>query len=62
MTTQNFFQSKTAMITLIAACGVVLISLGIRQTFGLLFSDFKNDLGISMTDAGLAIGLQMLIW
>ena len=62
MTTQNFFQSKTAMITLIAACGVVLISLGIRQTFGLLFSDFKNDLGISMTDAGLAIGLQMLMW
>ena len=62
MRTEKFFQSNTAIITLIAACGVVLISLGIRQTFGLFFSDFKNDLGISMTEAGLAIGLQMLMW
>ena len=62
MKLEKFFQSRTAIITLIAACGVVLVSLGIRQTFGLLFSDFKNDLGISMTEAGLAIGLQMLMW
>ena len=62
MTSDKFFQSRTAMVTLIAACGVVLISLGIRQTFGLIFADFKNDLGISMTEAGLAIGLQMLMW
>jgi MFS family permease len=62
MTSEKFFQSRTAIITLIAACGVVLISLGIRQTFGLFFSDFKKDLGISMTEAGLAVGLQMLMW
>ena len=62
MTSEKFFQSKTAVITLIAACGVVLVSLGIRQTFGLFFEDFKNDLGVSMTEAGLAIGLQMLMW
>ena len=62
MTSDKFFQSKTAIFTLIAACGVVLVSLGIRQTFGLIFADFKNDLGISMTEAGLAIGLQMLMW
>ena len=59
---EKFFKSKTAIITLIAACGVVLVSLGIRQTFGLIFGDFKKDLGISMTEAGLAIGLQMLMW
>ena len=62
MTSEKFFQSRAAIITLISACGVVLISLGIRQTFGLLFADFKNDLGISMTEAGLAVGLQMLMW
>jgi MFS family permease len=62
MTSEKFFQSRTAIITLIAACGVVLISLGIRQTFGLFFSDFKKDLGITMTEAGLAVGLQMLMW
>ena len=62
MTSDKFFQSRTAMITLIAACLVVLISLGVRQVFGLFFNDFKNDLGVSLTQAGLSIGLQMLFW
>ena len=55
-------KNKTALITLIAACLVVLISLGVRQTFGLFFPDFKNDLNISLTESGLAVGLQMLMW
>ncbi len=62
MSTENFIRNKTALITLIAACLVVLISLGVRQTFGLFFMDFKNDLGISLTQAGLSIGIQMLMW
>jgi MFS family permease len=62
MTSEKFIRNKTALITLIAACLVVLISLGVRQTFGLFFSDFKSDLGISLTQAGLSIGLQMLMW
>ena len=62
MSTDKFIRNKTALITLIAACVVVLISLGIRQTFGLFFMDFKDDLGISLTEAGLSIGLQMLMW
>ena len=62
MTSTKFIQNKTALITLIAACLVVLISLGVRQTFGLFFPDFKNDLNISLTESGLAVGLQMLMW
>ena len=62
MSTDKIIRNKTALITLIAACVVVLISLGIRQTFGLFFMDFKDDLGISLTEAGLSIGLQMLMW
>ena len=62
MTNEKFFRNKTAFVTLIAACLVVLISLGIRQTFGLFFMDFKEDLGISLTEAGLSIGIQMLMW
>ncbi|MDA9794199.1 MFS transporter [Pelagibacteraceae bacterium] len=62
MTSTKFIQNKTALITLIAACLVVLISLGVRQTFGLFFSEFKNDLDISLTESGLAVGLQMLMW
>ena len=62
MTSDKFIRIRTALITLIAACLVVLISLGVRQVFGLFFTDFKNDLGVSLTQAGLSIGLQMLLW
>ena len=62
MTSENFFRSKTAVITLLAACFVVLISLGVRQTFGMFFMDFNESLNISNTAFGLAIGIQMLMW
>ena len=62
MSSEKFIRNKTALITLIAASLVVLISLGVRQTFGMFFMDFKDDLGISLTQSGLSIGLQMLMW
>jgi MFS family permease len=62
MSSEKFIKNNTALITLISACAVVLISLGVRQTFGLFFTDFKNDLNVSITESGLAIGLQMLMW
>ena len=62
MSPEKFIKNKTALITLIAACIVVLISLGVRQTFGLFFMDFKDELNISITQSGLAIGIQMLMW
>ena len=62
MNPNKFIQNKTALITLIAACLVVFISLGIRQTFGLFFFDFQTDLECSNSQFGLAIGIQMLFW
>jgi len=62
MSSEKFIRNKTALVTLIAASLVVLISLGVRQTFGMFFMDFKDDLGISLTQSGLSIGLQMLMW
>ena len=62
MISEKFFKSKTAVITLLAACFVVLISLGVRQTFGLFFIDFNQSLNISNTAFGFAIGIQMLMW
>ena len=62
MISENFFKSKTAIVTLFAACFVVLISLGVRQTFGLFFMDFNESLSISNTAFGFAIGMQMLMW
>jgi MFS family permease len=62
MTSEKFIRNKTALITLIAASLVVLISLGIRQTFGMFFIDFRDDLGTTLTQSGLSVGLQMLMW
>ena len=62
MRSEKFFQNKTALITLVAASLIVIIALGIRQTFGLFYFDFSTDLDISITQFGFALGLQMLLW
>ena len=62
MSSEKLFQSKEALITVIAASLVVIISLGIRQTLGLFFQDFSIDLNISITHFGFAIGLQLFLW
>jgi len=62
MSSEKFIKNNTALITLIAACLVVLLSLGVRQVFGMFFLDFNKDLGITNTEFGLAIGIQMLGW
>ncbi len=62
MSSEKFFKNNVALVTLIAACLVVLISLSVRQVFGMFFMDFNIDLGISNTEFGLAIGIQMLGW
>ena len=62
MTENKFIPNKIALITLIAASLVVIISLGIRQTFGLFFFDFEIDLGLTQTQFGFAMGIQLLFW
>ena len=62
MSSEKFIQNNLALTTLICACVVVLVSLSVRQVFGMFFIDFNNDLGISSTEFGLAIGIQMLGW
>jgi len=62
MSSEKFITNKKALITLIAASIVVIISLGIRQTFGLFFFDFNVDLDISISHFGFVLGLQLLLW
>ena len=62
MNSESFTISKKALITLIAASIVVIISLGIRQTFGLFYFDFNTDLDISISHFGFVMGLQLLLW
>jgi len=59
---EKFFQNKLALITLLSACGIVAISMGLRQTFGLFSDFFVKDLQCTITQFGLAIGIQMLMW
>jgi len=59
---EKFFPSTLALITLLSACGIVAISMGIRQTFGLFSDVFVKDLQSTVTQFGLAIGIQMLLW
>ena len=62
MSIKNFIENKKALIVLIAASMVVLISMGIRQCWGLFYQYFETDLGFSRTQFGLAIAIQMLFW
>jgi len=59
---EKFFQNKLALITLLSACGIVAVSMGLRQTFGLFSDFFVRDLECTVTQFGLAIGIQMLMW
>jgi len=59
---EKFFPSKLALITLLSACGIVAVSMGLRQTFGLFSDFFIKDLQSTVTQFGLAIGIQMLMW
>ena len=36
--------------------------MGLRQTFGLFFQAFEEGLGVTRTEFGLAIGIQMIFW
>ncbi len=58
----NFIPNRLALIVLLSACSIILISMGLRQTFGLFFSAFEEGLGCTRTEFGLAIGIQMLFW
>jgi len=59
---EKFFPSKLALITLLSACGIVAVSMGLRLTFGLFSDFFIKDLQSTVTQFGLAIGIQMLVW
>ena len=62
MEREKFFRNRLALITLLSACGIVAVSMGLRQTFGLFSDFFVRDLQATVTEFGLAIGIQMLMW
>ncbi len=59
---EKFISNRLTLIVLAAACAVILVSMGLRQTFGLFFQAFEEGLGVTRTEFGLAIGIQMIFW
>ena len=62
MKKENFFPNNVAVVTLISACLIVAIFMGLRMVFGLFTDFFVKDLQCTITEFGLAIGIQMLMW
>ena len=62
MIKEKFFPSNVALITLISACLIVSVFMGLRMVFGLFTDFFVKDLQCTITEFGLAIGIQMLMW
>ena len=58
----KFIPNRVALVALLSASFVILVSMGLRQTFGLFFSAFEQNLNSTRTEFGLAIGIQMLFW
>ena len=48
MSAEKFIKNKTVLVTLVSACLIVILSLGMRQTFGMFYFDFSIDLGITL--------------
>ena len=42
---QKFINNRLTLIVLISACVVIMISMGLRQTFGLFFQAFEEGIG-----------------
>ena len=59
---EKFINNRLTLIVLVSACVVIMISMGLRQTFGLFFQAFEEGLGCTRTEFGLAIGIQMIFW
>ena len=62
MSSEKFIKNKSVLTTLVSASLIVIVSLGIRQTFGMFYFDFSIDLNITLSQSGFTMGLQMLLW
>src|SRR5258708_27398578 len=47
---------------LLGAAGMLTLSMGIRQTFGLFLQPLTRDIGLSVADFTLAFSVQNLVW
>ena len=58
MIKENFFPSRTALITVISACLIVATFMGLRMVFGLFTDFFVKDLQCTITEFCLGNAFQ----
>ena len=56
MSKEKFFPNQVALMTLISACLIVAVFMGLRMVFGLFTDFFVKDFQCTITEFGLAIG------
>lgn len=61
-TRTNTTPAKTDWRTVGLACAIIVISMGLRQCFGLFQTPMTTSIGVSAASFGLAMALQNLIW
>ena len=54
--------SKAALIAIVAGSFIVLLSFGIRSSFGLFLQPMSMDLGSGREMFALALAIQNLVW
>ncbi|MGF1529223.1 MAG: MFS transporter [Candidatus Competibacterales bacterium] len=50
------------LLILVSGCLIVLLSFGVRSTFGLFLDPMVVDLGVALTPLAFALALQNLLW
>ena len=53
---------RISFVLVVCAAGILLLSFGIRQSFGLFLEPITTSLGLSHTSFALAIAIQNLLW
>ena len=53
---------QTPFLILLCATGVVVISMGVRMTYGLWMPAASRDLGWGLAELSFAMGFQALMW
>ena len=54
----KFIPNRLALITLISACIIILISMGLRQTFGLFFKAFEEGSQTMSKEANTQLAIR----
>ena len=54
--------SKKAYLVVVSGCAVLLITMGVRQSFGLFLNPLTQDFQLDFSVFSLTLAIQNLLW